>query len=183
MVVAVIPYFQLTTGATGNFWHFVLEDLRGTERFEVLDTEPALLGDRLHLLAMVRGLESLDRPSRLRIVTGNRYVYQGLTFGLRKWRNDGWRWESFGLLAPIKNVDLWQRVDQALKYHQIESTEFQLRPTSRNTVQLNESGSAAVLYHQRSRRAPLRIHRLRRMERMEAVASRDPDRQLVQAVA
>ncbi len=180
MVVAVIPYFQLTTGATGNFWHFVLKDLRGGERFEVFDSETALHGDRLHLLALVRGLESLDRPAQLRIATANRYVYQGLTFGLQKWRNDGWRWESFGLLAPIKNVDLWQRVDQALKYHQIESTEFQLRPTIRNTVALNEARSSAVLYHRHSRRAPLRIHRLRRME---TVVSRDIAPQFAQAVA
>lgn len=180
MVVAVIPYVQLTTDTTGNLWHFVLEDLRGTERFEVVDTEPGLADDRRHLLALVRGLESLDRAARLRIVTGSRYVHQGLTFGLQKWRHDGWRWESFGLLVPIKNVDLWQRVDQALKYHRIESTEFQLRPTFQKTKPLNESRRAALLYDRRPMRAPLRIHRLRRMD---TVVSRDTAPQFVQAVA
>jgi hypothetical protein len=45
---------------------------------------------------------------------------------LETWRNSGWQWERFGKLAPIKNRDLWQRVDRALKFHAVECRRYRL---------------------------------------------------------
>src|SRR5438128_1914668 len=84
-------------------WRFVLESLDGVEKLEADDEEPLAQGDRLELLAVVRGLEALDQPSRVTLVTPSRYVSRGLRFGLEQWRESGWLWERFGRMTPVKN--------------------------------------------------------------------------------
>ncbi|MEZ6137716.1 MAG: RNase H family protein [Pirellulaceae bacterium] len=98
-------------------WHFVLERLDGDEQLEAADSESSIHPDRLALLSVVRGLEALEQPSRVNLVTTSRYVSRGLRYGLSTWRESDYQWERFGVQKPIRNADLWQRVDQALKYH------------------------------------------------------------------
>ncbi len=86
------------------------------EQFEAADAEPDAQGERLELLAVVRGLEALEQPSRVTLVTPSKYVNRGLTYGLEEWRANDWQWEHFGEMVPVKNRDLWQRVDRALAY-------------------------------------------------------------------
>ena len=101
-------------------WRFVLESLDGSERLEASDEEPDAAGQRLDLLAVVRGLEAIDQPSRVTLVTSSSYVSRGIRFGLAEWRENDWMWERFGKLTPVKDGDLWRRVDLALGYHQVE---------------------------------------------------------------
>ncbi|MEZ6112887.1 MAG: RNase H family protein [Pirellulaceae bacterium] len=101
-------------------WRFVLESIDGREKLEAADDEPDTQGDRLELLAVVRGLEALDQPSRVTLITQSRYVSRGIRFGLAEWRAADWQWERFGEMTPVKHDDLWRRVDQALKFHQVE---------------------------------------------------------------
>lgn len=101
-------------------WRFVLESLDGAEQLEAADEEPGDFGQRLELLAVVRGLEALDQPSRVTLVTASSYVSRGLRHGLAKWRENDWMWERFGKMTPVKDSDLWRRIDQALQYHQVE---------------------------------------------------------------
>jgi hypothetical protein len=89
-------------------------------RFEAADEELETEEGRLALLAVVRGLEALEQPSRVTVVTPSRYVSRGFLFGLEEWRENGWRWERFGEMTAIKNRDLWQRIDRAMQYHQVE---------------------------------------------------------------
>jgi ribonuclease HI len=127
MTVAA-PHFLLFSEARRNRvargpagqWRFVLEALDGSDKIEVADEEPEAEGERLELLAVVRGLEALDQPSRVTLVTSSRYVSRGLRFGLTEWRENEWQWERFGQMTPIKNGDLWQRVDQALGFHKVD---------------------------------------------------------------
>lgn len=104
----------------GGQWRFVLETIDGQVCFEAADEESGAEADRLALLSVVRGLEALEQPSRVTVVTTSRYVSRGFLFGLQEWRDNGWRWERFGEMAPIKNRDLWQRVDRAMQYHQVQ---------------------------------------------------------------
>lgn len=101
-------------------WRFRLESVDGTDELEAADDEPELDGPRLELLAVVRGLEALDQPSRVTLVTPSQYVSRGLRFGLDAWRGNDWQWERFGEMTPVSDRDLWQRVDRALHYHQVE---------------------------------------------------------------
>lgn len=84
------------------------------------DVEAEARRGRLELLAIVRGLEALDQPSRVTLVTPSRYVLRGLSDGLSEWRERGWRWERFGSLVPIRDQDLWRRLDHALQIHAVE---------------------------------------------------------------
>lgn len=105
-------------------WRFVLESVDGATKIEAADAEPRQEGERLELLAIVRGLEALDQPSRVTLVTSSRYVSRGLRFGLENWRENDWQWERYGQMTPIKNSDLWRRIDQAMQYHLVECRSF-----------------------------------------------------------
>ncbi len=100
-------------------WHFVLERLDGPERLEAADSETDVHRDRLALLAVVRGLEALEQPSQVTLVTTSRYVSRGLRYGLNEWREAEYTWEHFGMHKPIRNADLWQRIDGAMSFHQV----------------------------------------------------------------
>ncbi len=101
-------------------WRFILEAADGSTRLEAADIEAPLGNERLALLAAVRGLEALDQPSRVTMSTGSRYVSQGMAHGLDDWRGNGWTWESFGQMVPVKDRDLWQRLDRALEFHRVD---------------------------------------------------------------
>jgi ribonuclease HI len=119
------PHFLLfsrteTAPQSGGRWHFILESVDGHTRMEAADQEPGWRRERLELLAVVRGLEALDQPSRVTLVTTSKRISRGFRFGLEEWRANRWRWERDGRWVPIKNRDLWQRVDRALQFHRIE---------------------------------------------------------------
>ncbi len=107
-------------GVVAGQWRFVLESLEGGDRLEVGDSEPEVQGERLELLTVIRGLEALDQPSRVTLVTPSRYVSRGLRYGLSEWRGNAWCWEHDGTMVPMTNGDLWQRLDQALTYHDVQ---------------------------------------------------------------
>ena len=109
-------------------WRFVLQSIDGKEQLEANDAEPDLGGDRLELLAVVRGLEALEQPSRVTLVTSSKYVNRGLAFGLEDWRENNWEWEHYGEMVPVKNRDLWQRVDRALQFHELECRVWRFDP-------------------------------------------------------
>lgn len=102
-------------------WRFVLERLDEQERFEAEDFEANIHRDRLALLAVVRGLEALEHGGLVRLITTSRYVDRGMRFGLPNWRDSEYQWESFGRLTPIRNADLWRRIDTAMQFHEITS--------------------------------------------------------------
>ena len=101
-------------------WRFVLEQIDGSNRIEVADEEPYVRGERLQLLAVLRGLEALEQPSRVTLVTPSRYVGKGFRNGLDFWRDNDWCWERFGEMTPIKNQDLWKRIDRSMEFHRID---------------------------------------------------------------
>ena len=72
------------------------------------------------------GLEALDQPSCVTLVTPSRYVKRGINYGLPEWGRNGWKWEHFGEMVPVKNRDLWQRLDRALKIHRIQGTAWRI---------------------------------------------------------
>lgn len=124
-MVSSRPHFLLFSraewnGSSPGTWHFVLESVDGQGIVEASDREPGLRRERLELLAVVRGLEALDQPSRVTLVTPSRRIARGFRSGLDEWRTRRWRWERDGRWVPIKNRDLWQRVDRALQFHRVE---------------------------------------------------------------
>jgi hypothetical protein len=122
---ALGPHYLLFADAIGRTcqarqWRFVLQPTVEGERIVAADVETDADGMRLALLAVVRGLESLDGPSRVTLLVANRFVRRGIRRDLALWRERDWRWERFGQLVPIRDLDLWQRIDRALAIHQVE---------------------------------------------------------------
>jgi ribonuclease HI len=101
-------------------WRFVLKTPDGQKHFEASDAEPATGEQRLELLAVVRGLEALEQPSRVTLLTRSSYISRGLNYGLDEWRENAWHWERHGQMVPVKDGDLWRRLDRALSFHRLE---------------------------------------------------------------
>jgi ribonuclease HI len=73
--------------------------------------------NRMELMGAIVGLESLTRPSRVRLTTDSQYVCNGVRQWMADWKRRGWRTAD---RKPVKNVDLWQRLEQALARHDVE---------------------------------------------------------------
>lgn len=101
-------------------WRFVLENVETGARIEAGDAESMGHPDRTSLLAVMRGLEALDQPSRVTLITTNRYVARGLQYGLVEWRENDYCWEHFGSVQSVRNADLWRRIDVALRFHEVQ---------------------------------------------------------------
>jgi ribonuclease HI len=113
-------------------WHFVIRASDGTTTLEAEDAESEVSRDRLELLAIVRGLEALEQPSSVTIITSSRYIQRGLLHGLVNWRENGWQWERFGALTPVKNADLWRRIDHAMRFHAVRCRVISAKTTAAN---------------------------------------------------
>lgn len=84
---------------------------------ELAGGEPQTTNNRMELMAAIMGLEALKRPCNVRLYTDSRYLRDGITQWLPGWKARGWRTAA---KAPVKNLDLWQRLQQATEAHQIE---------------------------------------------------------------
>ncbi|RIK79267.1 MAG: hypothetical protein DCC67_10710 [Planctomycetota bacterium] len=104
----------------GGSWRFVLEEVETGASFSASDVEDVECPERLELLALVRGLEAINQPAKVTLVTKSRYVSRGLKRGLADWRANSWHWERFGRVVPVRDHDLWRRVDRALQFHQVD---------------------------------------------------------------
>ena len=89
----------------------------GDKERELSGGEPLTTNNRMELLAAIRGLEALKRPCRVRLYTDSIYVRDGITKWLPRWKANGWQTAA---RQPVKNVDLWQRLDEAVRRHHVE---------------------------------------------------------------
>jgi ribonuclease HI len=87
-----------------------------TER-ELAGGENPTTNNRMELMAAISGLEALKRPCEVRLHTDSKYVQLGISAWLPQWKRRGWLTAD---KKPVKNVDLWQRLDAALGDHRIE---------------------------------------------------------------
>lgn len=72
--------------------------------------------NQMELMAAITALETLERPSEVTVVTDSAYVKNGVTGWIHGWKRNGWRTSS---KKPVKNVELWQRLDAAQSRHQV----------------------------------------------------------------
>jgi ribonuclease HI len=72
--------------------------------------------NRMELLAAIKALEALDRDSALTVITDSSYVKNGVTTWIHGWKRNGWRTAN---KKPVKNVDLWQRLENATERHNV----------------------------------------------------------------
>ncbi len=95
-------------------WGVVLR-FKGTEK-TLYGAEPHTTNNRMELMAAIAGLEALTRPCEVDITTDSQYVKRGITEWLPSWKGRDWKTAD---RKPVKNVDLWQRLDAAAARHRV----------------------------------------------------------------
>ena len=83
---------------------------------ELKGGEAHTTNNRMELMAAISALETLKKPCTVDLYTDSQYVRQGITGWIHGWKKNGWRTSD---KKPVKNVDLWQRLDAALQQHQV----------------------------------------------------------------
>jgi ribonuclease HI len=88
----------------------------GVEK-ELWGGEAGTTNNRMELTAVIRALEALKRPSRVRLYTDSQYVQKGISAWIHGWKRNGWRTAD---RKPVKNADLWRELDELAQKHKIE---------------------------------------------------------------
>ncbi|MEM9825317.1 MAG: ribonuclease HI [Planctomycetota bacterium] len=107
-------------------WQFSLETYAGQTVLDAQDDDEGDL-NRLNLLALVRGLEAIDGPASVTVLSSSRYLVRSMVDSLPRWRSNRFVWEHFGRKVPIQFGSLWKRVDHAFSIHRVEACLVQSR--------------------------------------------------------
>ena len=116
-----LPHVEIATDGAckGNpgpgGWGVLLRS--GTHEKELAGGEALTTNNRMELMAAIRGLEALKKPSRVTLSTDSRYVMDGLTKWIKGWQRNGWKTAD---RKPVKNADLWQELLDATTPHRID---------------------------------------------------------------
>lgn len=89
---------------------------KGVEK-ELSGGEKDTTNNRMEMMAVIVGLESLTQPCRVKITTDSQYVMKGMMEWLPSWKKRNWKTAGN---KPVKNVDLWQRMEKAASQHKLE---------------------------------------------------------------
>ena len=89
----------------------------GDHEKEIYGYEEETTNNRMELMAAIRSLELLSRECSVVLTTDSQYVRQGITEWMDGWKKRGWKTAA---KKPVKNKDLWQRLDEAVKQHDID---------------------------------------------------------------
>jgi len=89
----------------------------GSHSREIYGGEAATTNNRMELLAVIRALEALKKPCRVRVHTDSQYVQLGISKWIHGWKKNGWRTAE---KKPVKNAELWQELDRLAASHDIE---------------------------------------------------------------
>lgn len=96
-------------------WGAVL--MWGEHRKELAGGEANTTNNRMELMAAISALDALKRPSTVELHTDSNYVKNGITTWIHGWKRNGWRTAD---KKPVKNAELWQRLDEARSRHEID---------------------------------------------------------------
>jgi len=96
-------------------WGVVLRS-RGHEK-ELCGGEAQTTNNRMELTAVIEGLAALKRHAKVRVYTDSQYVQKGISEWIHNWKRRGWRTAD---RKPVKNEDLWRRLDEAARAHHVE---------------------------------------------------------------
>jgi ribonuclease HI len=89
----------------------------GAVEKELSGGEAATTNNRMELMAAIAAIEAMKATTHVRLHTDSQYVKNGITTWIHGWKKNGWKTAD---KKPVKNVDLWQRLDAAVKSHKVE---------------------------------------------------------------
>ena len=89
----------------------------GAVEKELNGSEEHTTNNRMELMAAIRGIEAVKRPCEIHLHTDSEYLRQGITTWIHSWKKRGWKTAD---KKPVKNQDLWERLDEAIATHQVK---------------------------------------------------------------
>jgi ribonuclease HI len=98
-------------------WAYILRHRASDSEREDSGGEAKTTNNRMELMAVIRGLTALTRPSRVDVYSDSQYVLNGLKSWMDGWKKKGWRTAS---KSPVKNRDLWERLDELRNTHELD---------------------------------------------------------------
>jgi len=101
-------------------WAFLLRCPKTLKELERSGGDPNTTNNQMELVAVIRGLETLREPCRVSLYSDSKYVGQGITSWMAGWKSRGWKRKEGGKLVPVKNVELWRRLDELMQTHAID---------------------------------------------------------------
>ena len=112
----------------------------GVEK-ELSGGERQTTNNRMEMMAAIAAIEALRRPSQVHLHTDSTYLKDGITKWIHAWKARGWRTAN---KKPVKNIDLWQRLEAALKPHEVRWTWGMSNPNStRPEVEIFTDGACS----------------------------------------
>ncbi len=98
-------------------WGAVL--LSGAHRKEISGGARNTTNNRMELLAAIEALEALRGPSQIDLYTDSTYLKNGITNWIKRWKKNGWKRRSGKRFLPVKNEELWRRLDRLVAKHRV----------------------------------------------------------------
>ena len=123
-----LPFVQLfTDGAcSGNpgpgGWGFILRHPASGKEREGSGGQAETTNNQMEMMAVIEGLRALKSRSQVEVITDSKYVAQGSTEWMPSWKSNGWRRREGKQFKPVKNVELWQSLDELLQKHAVRFT-------------------------------------------------------------
>ncbi|MBV9332200.1 MAG: ribonuclease HI [Alphaproteobacteria bacterium] len=96
-------------------WAAILR-AQGREK-EISGGEPSTTNNRMELTAVIRGLKALRAPAEVTIYSDSRYVVDGASGWMKRWKSNGWKTSD---RKPVRNDDLWRELEAAAEGHRVE---------------------------------------------------------------
>ena len=113
-------------GCSGNpgpgGWAFILRHLSTGKSMEQAGASRHSTNNEMELTAVVEGLRALKVPCDVELFTDSVYVGKGLSEWMANWKLRGWKRKENGQLKPVKNLELWQRLDELASFHKVKYT-------------------------------------------------------------
>ena len=89
----------------------------GEQRKELCGGDPATTNNRMELMGAIQALEALTKPCKVELTTDSQYVIKGVSEWIHAWKRRGWLTAD---KKPVKNDDLWRRLDEARLRHEVQ---------------------------------------------------------------
>lgn len=100
-------------------WGYILRDDQTGQEKRDSGAEFETTNNRMELQSVLAGLKSLKQPCKVRLVTDSSYVAKGISEWMPGWKARGWKRREGNKLKPVKNVEMWQELDELLQTHRV----------------------------------------------------------------
>ena len=91
----------------------------GSAEKQLYGGDPETTNNKMELTAVIRGLEALSEPCEVTLYADSSYVLQGMSSWMAGWKKRGWKRKDGSKLVTVKNVELWQRLDELMQTHTV----------------------------------------------------------------